>query len=504
MTATTELATSPEDRAPLPRRPGLLLSLRRSWRTLVSMRTALLLLFLLAVAAIPGSLLPQRTINPAAVGRWYDTHPSLAPVLDRLYAFDVYASPWFAAIYLLLMVSLVGCLLPRWRLHVRALRSRPPLPPAHLSRLPLYSSFTVPSASLDRVRLRGWRVRREASGLGAERGYARETGNLLFHVALLGLLVGIAIGAAWGYKGDVLVVEGDTFVNTPAAYDTLTPGRLNSADHLPPFEVTVDDFRATYLPSGQPASFAVDVRYTGGHHKTIKVNDPLTIRGNRVYLLDHGYALHFVARRGGDVVYDQWQPFLPDPSASNLVSDGAVKITDLGGGLPDVGLRGRFVPTYARSGRTAFSASPEPLIPAFVYDAYAGDAGLGTGEPQSVYDLDTSRMVRTGQGTVFAGQSVDGLAGGVTLEFEGVKDFVVLHVTNDPGKRLVLVSAICALLGLILSLRVRRRRLWVRLVPGDAGTLVEVGGLARQDPAGYEPEFARVVARLRATFEESP
>src|SRR6266487_1595780 len=88
---------------------------RRSWRQLTSMRTALILLFLLAVAAVPGSVLPQRNVSAEKVTAWFGTHPRLAPLLDRLGGFDVFASPWFSAIYLLLFVSLVGCLVPRLR-----------------------------------------------------------------------------------------------------------------------------------------------------------------------------------------------------------------------------------------------------------------------------------------------------------------------------------------------------------------------------------------------------
>ena len=70
------------------------------------MRTALVLLFLLAVAAIPGSVLPQRSVNIENVAAYYRAHPQLAPQLDRLGGFDVYGSAWFAAIYLLLFTSL--------------------------------------------------------------------------------------------------------------------------------------------------------------------------------------------------------------------------------------------------------------------------------------------------------------------------------------------------------------------------------------------------------------
>jgi cytochrome c biogenesis protein len=510
MTAVGEaLSTSPEERVEVARPPGWARAVRRAWRQLVSMRTALLLLFLLALAAVPGSILPQRGLNPAAVDRYYAQHPSLAPLLDKVSAFDVYAAPWFGAIYLALMVSLVGCLLPRFRLHWRAMRARPPLPPKHLDRLPFFTSWVTAAPVSDvevaaRKALRRWRLRPSDGALSAERGYLRETGNLAFHVALLALLAGIAMGAAWGYKGAVLVVEGDTFVNTPAAYDELHPGRLNDAAHLRPFEVSLDDFRATYLPNGAPRTFAADVRYrarVGGaeRRRTLKVNDPLTVGGARVYLLDHGYALHFTARLpDGTVVYDQWQPFLPEKGDPNLASDGALKIADLGGGLPDIGVRGLFTPTLGTRDGFAFSRHPAPDLPAFAYETWAGDLGLGSGVPQSVYDLDTTRMTRTGSGVLFVGQTAGHLPGGATLTFDGVKDFAVLQVTDDPGKKVVLVAAVLALLGLVLSLRVRRRRLWVRAVPAGAGTLVEVGGLARQDPEGFAPEVAAVAAAIAA------
>ena len=57
-------------------------------------------------------------------------------MLDRLYLFDVFSSPWFAAVYLLLFVSLIGCVLPRGLEHARAMRAAPPPAPRNLTRLP--------------------------------------------------------------------------------------------------------------------------------------------------------------------------------------------------------------------------------------------------------------------------------------------------------------------------------------------------------------------------------
>src|ERR1700712_906337 len=117
--------------------------LRKGWRRLTSMRTALILLFLLAVAAVPGSLLPQRALNPTKVSQYYGQHKTLAPLLSRFGFFDVFGAPWFAAIYLLLAVALVGCLIPPIRLQYKAIRTKPLPAPRHLSRLPESASFTI-------------------------------------------------------------------------------------------------------------------------------------------------------------------------------------------------------------------------------------------------------------------------------------------------------------------------------------------------------------------------
>lgn len=504
MTSLTALGTSPEEvERRRPRGPS---PWRRTWRTLTSMRTALLLLFLLALAAVPGSLLPQYPVNPVAVRRWVEAHPRLAPVVDALGGFDVYASPLFLGLYVLLGISLVGCLTPRIRLHARALRARPPAPPATFARLPESAAALVadpPGVVLDRAarRLRGWRVERRPGAVSAERGYARETGNLCFHVALLALLGGVALGWFGGYDGRVLVVEGDTFTNTEIAYDDFVPGRLYDPADLPPFSLTLRDFRATYLENGQPTSFTASV-LADGRPADVEVNHPLSLRGARVYLLDHGYAPVLTIRDPtGAVIHSGPTPCLP--AGPNLTSTCVVKVPDPVRG-PQLGIRGVFFPSVGVSADGApVSRHPDATAPALRLEVYAGDLGLDSGVPQGVYQLDTSRMVLTNRVLALPGQRVTGLPGGATLTYEATREWATFQVTRDPGKLLVLGAAVAMLLGLAASLRVRRRRVWVRAVPEGAATLVEVGGLARNDPAAFHREFALIAAGITGR-EEHP
>jgi cytochrome c biogenesis protein len=493
--------------------------LRWSWRQLTSMRTALVLLFLLALASIPGSLLPQQGVDPAAVSQYYAEHPSLAPFLARLSGFNVFGAPWFAAIYLLLFTSLAGCVLPRAYRLARSARQPPPAAPRHLARLPQATSFAAAAPPADALTAaagtlagRRFRLRSGDGWVSAEKGYLHEVGNLIFHIALLGLLVSVALGALFGYKANRLLVAGDTVANTPTSLDVLRPGRLVSAADLAPFSMTLDRFAASYITSGpqrgQPAGFTASVRYTASpgapsHPYDLRVNHPLNVDGVQVFLIGHGYAPVFKVTDGsGRVVFDQPVPFIPIEQ-TGLTSAGVIKVPDA---KPEgLGFAGVFLPTaIVVSGRLA-SAFPAPLLPRVSLVSYAGDLGMNGGVPQSVYSLDTSRMHRLAVRPVplAPGQSIT-LPGRLgRLTFVGYRQWASLAITYDPGQLPALCCAIAALAGLVLSFLVRRRRVFVRAVPADreSGSVLEVAGLTRSDAAGgFEEEFAELAGAIAASI----
>lgn len=487
---------------------------RWTWRQLTSMRVALFLLFLLAVAAVPGSIVPQREANPLAALDWAERNPGLVPWAQRLGLFDVYSTPWFSAIYLLLMISLVGCILPRIGQHWRALRSTPPLPPRRLSRLPGYTQVRVAAppdevlAAAERmlagrrfrtVRVDDARAEPGASlgeALAAERGYLKETGNLVFHVSLVVVLVAVAVGSLFGYRGTVLVVEGSGFANSPIQYDGLTAGSAFDVSDLPPFALTVDrftmSFRTTGPAAGAPEEFAADVRVQDApgaaeREATIRVNAPLAVDGTLVHLLNPGYAPRVTVRDpDGRVVFSQPVPFLPQDDT--FLSTGVVKVPRPGPGQ-DLGLQGVFLPTGVIADR-----GPESLFaglgnPVLVLNAWEGDLGLDEGATQSVYRLDTTDMRQLRQGgepfraALSPGDSVDLPDGAGSVTFDGVSTWVNLQVSRNAGKELALLGALLAIAGLLPTLFVRRRRVWVRVRtdPTDpaAGTVVELAGLDR-------------------------
>lgn len=530
MTETVErLSTAPEPVGPAPRRGGPAVWARRWWRVLTSMRTALILLFLLALAAVPGSLLPQRSLNQANVSAYFAENPELAPILDQLGLFDVFAAPWFAAIYLLLFISLIGCLSSRVRLHARALRAPPPPVPARLGRLPESASTSAdgePGEVADRaealLRRGRWRVVRRDRGdtveLSAEKGYLRETGNLAFHLSLVALLVGLAAGKLFGYEGSVLVQEGSGFCNSFQQYDTYRNGVFAEAGDLTPLCMDLDGFTVDYEPNLTPARFNADITYTrelGGDESAypLAVNSPLRTDGVRLYLTGHGFAPRFtVTYPDGSQFADISAPFLPNDPGT-LASQGAVKLPDRpnpGDEDTQLAIEGFFVPTAAdRGDRILTSIDPRPLNPAVAIVVYEGSIGIDSGRPQNVYTLDQAQiergaLERVEAGNLFPGESLT-LDDGTQITFDGYRRWTALQLSHDPGQLTVLVAAVVMLVGLIGTLVVRRRRVWLRMSPAPAQasadgprTVIAAGGLARTDAGSFGTEFAALVTTLES------
>lgn len=523
---TTLQKTPPPTPSP-ERRPGELTFrelLRFGWRQLTSMRTALVLLLLLALAAVPGSVIPQEGVDSLKTSNWKDAHPTLTPIYERLDLFDVYGSPWFAAVYILLMVSLVGCIIPRLFVYFRGMRAVPPAAPRNLTRLPDSTTYTTDEdaeAVLARARAvlakRGYRLRPAAEGddfVSAERGYLREAGNLIFHLAVLVVLVGFALGGMFGFKGGVIVVQGSTFSNSANQYDDFVPGSLFRPDMLQPFDLTVDDFKIEWLESGprmgMARAFEAPLTFRsepGAPAQTydLRVNHPLNIDGTEVFLIGHGYAPVVTIRDGkGQVVYSGPTPFLP--VNQGFLSFGVVKAPDA---LPQgIGLEGLLYPTYASVNGEPFNVMGDDKNPVLSMRVYTGDLNMDAGASQSVYVLDKSKatMLEKADGKPYRldlqlGDTValpDGLG---TVSFDSLQPWVRVQVSHTPGKLIALTGVVMALIGLIGSLFIRPRRLWVRTRPADPqggpGTLVEVAALDRSGGGDVAPVLAGVVTALR-------
>ncbi|MGW5654121.1 cytochrome c biogenesis protein ResB [Streptomyces humi] len=525
--AGSQLSTAPVEPPAAPGL-GLLGWARWFWRQLTSMRVALLLLLLLSLGAIPGSLIPQTGADINKVADFQKAHRTLAPVYDKLGLFHVYSSVWFSAIYILLFVSLVGCIIPRAWQFVGQLRGRPPGAPKRLNRLPAYTTWRtdaapeeVREAALALLKKRRFRSHIAGDAVAAEKGYVREFGNLVFHIALIVLLIAFASGQMYKSDGTKLVVEGGGFANSILQYDDFKSGSMFSTDDLVPFSFDLKNFTAGYQTSGPskgtPTTFSADIKYIDGAYgkakrTTVKVNQPLHIDDAKVYLVSHGYAPVITVRDGkGDVVYHDAVPLLP--LDGNITSQGVLKVMDGYKNAQNVseqlGISLFFLPTYG-GGSSVLSTFPALDNPVLNLTPYHGDLGVDSGIPQSVYQLDKSHMkeFKDSKGAQLRDNLKPGQtmqlpngAGSVTFE-KGVKEWAGFEIVQEPGSGWALGGALAAIFGLAASLFIQRRRVWVRAVPGPDGvTVVEMGGLGRSESAKVPEELGDLAGIL---YDQAP
>ena len=544
--------------------PKVVTWLRRAWHWLTSMSTALILLFLLALAAIPGALLPQRQVSASLVDDYLKANPTMGPIYDKLQFFDVFSSTWFVAIVTLLMVSLVGCIIPRSLDHWRAYRAAPTRAPKYLSRMPLHASGVVEGdiGGVDKhvhSVLRKWHTatyepaadRAGAHSISAERGYTRELMNLLFHIGLVGMIVTFAAGRMVFYEGQVIVVTNSEapsavpversreFCNTsPANFDVFRAGSLFDGTGLTPFCFESQNFVADYLPNGQASGFTSDITYTDDVSKpksewepfTLEVNKPLRVRGNRVYLQGHGFAPQVTITWPNGETRTQMVQFRPT-DVQTFLSSGVMRFDPPAGMYPDlaerrahqIAIEGVFAPTASWTGPNGDmlqSAFPAMDAPALAAEVYVGDAGLDTGRPQNIFVLDQSliadgRLEKTQRLNLEPGQETEvdlGDAGTVKVRFDGAAEYANYQISRDPLQGWALAATAVMLAALAASLTIKRRRVWVRLRPvegaghdGGAGLVeVEIAGLARTDRAGWGSEFNEVVAAILGTGGDEP
>ncbi|MCE3294112.1 MAG: cytochrome biosis protein ResB, partial [Arthrobacter sp.] len=432
-------------------------------------------------------------------------------ILDALQLYDVYSSAWFSAIYILLFISLIGCVVPRAIAHYKAMRSQPPRTPKRLSRLPEYGTLVVPAEAgipasdaiedaADLLKKRGYRVEvRHDDGarpsLGAERGFLKEVGNLVFHTSLIGVLVSVAVGGLFGYSGQRILVEGDTFVNTLVGYDQFNPGTNFQSSQLQPYSIQLDKFQATFDREsqgkfGQPIDFTAEVTTkenpgAPAQKEVLKVNEPVTLGGTSIYLTGNGYAPVVTIRDGNGNVAMQG-PVVAKLQGDNYYSSVVIKVPDA---KPDqLGFAGFFLPTaFVTDEGISFSGDPELINPQLSLNSYYGDLGLDKGAPQNVFELDVkdltplnARDLKAGGITLAPGSTYTLPDGKGSISFDGVKKYVGVDIHHNPGQLSALIFALLAVAGLVVSLYVNRRRVWVRTGTHEDGrTMVEYGLLAR-------------------------
>lgn len=135
---------------------------------------------------------------------------------------------------------------------------------------------------------------------------------------------------------------------------------------------------------------------------------------------------------------------------------------------------------------------------------YRGDLGLGSGVPQSVYALDKSNLTavtdKSGKPlnlTIPMGQTRKLPNGLGTVTFDGVRRWSRLQISSTPAEQFALGGVVLGLLGLLGSLFIRPRRIWLRARRSATGSEIELGGLDRLEGHGLDQALTDLLADIQ-------
>ena len=459
----------------------------RVWRTLTSVRFAVLQIAVLATAGVFGAVLRQIPTfalhDPQAYGQQlaaihavydplsvlgFNVGPLMVDVFDWLGLFRVFSAPWFIFLLTLLAVSIVVCTLDRtpglWRAarHVKVVQG-PSFYDLDLNHRAHFSNVSDDAlASLTAVlRSKHFRLTRQESA-GAVHVYGDKyrflkLATLLTHLGLILFLTGAALTTLLGFETVVFLGQGDTApvqaVGTP---DNLVVKNI--------------DFEAPTRPDGSFADFTTDLAvYENGQlvaRKTIRVNDPLYF---------DGYAFHQNTFGPAEIMT------VHDPSGA-LVWQGPVLLAGQLDGLPqgfltipgsDIGLllvldrTDAGAPVLALTGITAAQDGSTGIL--FIN-------GLGLGDTTSPADT-----------------------GGYSVTWQQASAYTGMVIKRDPGQGMIWVAYLSLISGLILSFYFPRRRVWARLHDGN----LELA-LAADRYANPEREFEGLLDELAIRLRNRP
>jgi cytochrome c biogenesis protein len=446
------------------------------WRLLTSVDFAVVQIIFLSTLAAVGMTLQQlpdfafRSPGDYAAAM-DDLHARYDPIigtglvgiLERLNAFAIFKSPQFLWALVVLAISIVVCTLDRtprlWR-DVSAIRIAQPEPffdPV----LPDRAAMTgVSAADVARVvRSRGFRVREATATDGTRHVYGdrhqyTKMATLFTHLGLILFLVAAAVTTSLGDEQGLVVPEGESLTVQPIG----TPGLLlvkNLGFEAPGFE------------TGKPTDFTTELAvFQDGQeiaHKTIRVNDPLSVGGYTFHQNGFGPAPHLVIR----------------DAAGLPLWDGQVPMTDSAGGSPYV--------TMAVPGRDV------GLQLLLTRDAQ--DRGVVLVLPYEVTGENPDGSPRTRNFTavtLLRGDTRLSDELGISIELTDFGEYTLLIAKRDPGQGIVWMAFASLITGIAITFYLPRRRIWARIAPDG-----RVGLVWRSDRyVDVEREFGRLLDDL--------
>ena len=455
--------------------------MKRLIKFFTSIKLAIVLLIILALASIVGTLIPQARSAEEYAARY----GQLAGLLNALQLTRLYHSIWFMGLLIMFALNIIVCTLerlgPKYR---RAFKPRLEIDPKGLLALKVNARAkrAAPAAEAAgevRRALEGarYRVREAAAGprvhlLGRKKVWGL-FGSDIVHVGLLIILAGGIISGATSIRADIDLAEGQT-KSAPKA----------------DFAVRLDKFTTEYYPDGSVKAWKSDLTVldAGGKpvlSQTVAVNHPLTYKGYSFYQTSYGFnwdnpGVEIWAKRKGDAAYLQK---VKVKVGERLVLDDPDKTTLA---------VARFLPDFVLGdANEPVNRSNQPNNPAAFVEGYRAGTKIFSGWIFANYP-DFAQMHAANDKDK---EQTSDLA--FELKSFDAGQFSVLEAAKDPGVPLIWLG--CALLMGGLALAFYWPTWEIKAVVEDAQgkSDVTLGGLAVKNREAFAAEFEAIAATLR-------
>lgn len=462
--------------------PSLRSAVRKTWQTLSSIKTGVLLIILVVIFSAAGTVILQRPMtDPDDMARAYS--PAMLRFLDAAGLTDVFHARWFVALMILVSLSIIAASVERfpnsWRYFARPYKS----PDEGFRRvLPVHATIAITDeeqglgAAERALRRSGFKaeriVRTDSFSLFSERNRISEMAVYIVHASLLLIFLGGIIDALYGWRGFLM----------------LSPGKSGSQIEMKngvtkdlPFAIRCDAAGEDTYTDGTPKKYwsklAVVADGREVSRKEIVVNDPLVYNGVRFYQASYGrtgklekLVLTATAVKGGA----QQEISLATNETATLDADTTVQLVEF---IPDYVVQDGHV--YARS-----NDIENPAVHLIVTSAKT--------KASVNYWLPEIPGIDENAASPYTFQPKD-LKTGV---------FTGLEVSHEPGQWSVWGGVILMAIGLTFVFYVVHMRFWIVPVQDANGTLaLWIGGSANRNRDAFEMKFKKVVEEIQTELK---
>ncbi len=450
--------------------------IRKFWEFWESLKLTITLLVIVIIAATIGTLIPQNEDMLVYINQY---GPAMAELFRQLGFYDIYKANWFTFILTMLCISTTVCTVHRYRMLRRSLGK-----PIVIMKDEFYNQseyraeerFKVGAQetleqfkkSLQKFHFNTVRQEKdESSGtiyLYGQKGVLNRWGNLIAHIAVVTIFVGGLIGKTvwpWSYDDTLPVVEGQT-ISIPHSN----------------FQLRLDKFEERYYPGTQdPSDFRSNVTVIQDgkeiRRELIQVNHPMNHQG---YLFYQNSRQKSGTINGFKLAINDGKTFEPITTWEGKVGDtysvpGTGKQITVTRFIPDFGMDENMQPT---------SRSNDPNNPAI-----------------EIYE--TTNGQTTGHGWVFANISLKDLPMKQNISFDYAITSLdqawisVFQVVKDPGLPVVYVGFVLIIFGLITTLWLEYKRIWIRIIPQKNKVLVQSFAASNRRATDIKKELVNII-----------